>query len=161
MTVLSSTQTHFLSSELQSSPSPLLAPVSLYIEKSKQFASPGPSDSVFTSFFSFPSLLFPLPLPLPLPYSHISKGQRPHQKRKVRRQTWTLPNKKTPRTPLGTRCDGRPAHHADEMLIVTPVITRSLPREPNLHTRRDTRARSRWRRIRRDVHLMKSLITLR
>lgn len=152
MTVLSSTQTHFLSSELQSSPSPLLAPVSLYIEKSKQFASPGPSDSVFTSFF---------PLFSPFPYSDISKRQRPHQKRKVRTQTWALPNRKPWTHTLGTGCDGRPAPHADEMLIVTPVMTRSLPRQPNLHTWRDTGASSRRRRIGRDVHLMKSLITLR
>lgn len=91
MTVLSSTQTHFLSSELQSSPSPLLAPVSLDIEKSKQFASPGPSDSVFTLFFSFSLFTFPSSLflfCLPFPYSDISKRQRPHQKRKVGRKDW-------------------------------------------------------------------------
>lgn len=113
-------------------------------------------------FFLFPLCLslFPLPFPSFSSQWHFKETEASSETEGRKANVGYAKQKKT-WTPPGTRCEGRPAHHTDKMLIVTPVITRSLPREPNLHTRRDTCAHSRWRRNRRDVHLMKSLITLR
>lgn len=74
---------------------------------------------VYFFFFASPSSAFIVPLPFP--YSDISERQRPHQKREVRIQT------KIHWMPLRTRCNGCPVQYADEMLIVTPVITRLFP----------------------------------
>lgn len=111
------------------------------------------------SLFAFPSSL--ILVCLPFPYSDISKRQRPHQKRKVRRQTWAPPNKKTlDAAPDSLWRPARPSHWRDANCNTCNNEV-APPHEPNLHTRRDTCSCSRWRRILRDMHLMKSLITLR